>query len=464
MCGICGVVQLRGEPRPVIAPEALDWMTDSMSHRGPNDRGTYLSDGIALGVRRLSVVDVAAGHQPFSNEDARVWAVQNGELYNHNEIRSRLSALGHRFNSRCDTEILPHLYEDVGTELPKQLRGMFGLAVWDERTRTTLIARDRLGIKPLYYAEADDVVVFGSELKSVLASGLVPTDLDYEAIDSFLTLGFVPGPLTPLKAVKKLMPGHVLIVDPRGVRVEQYWAYPKPNPAEVSLEEASGQLLEGLEESVRMRLMADVPLGAMLSGGLDSSVIVALMARQMSDPVKTFSIGFAEAGEGNELADAKLVARVLRYRSSRARALVRRGHCRSRRARLAHGRAAGRPLVARLPRTLRAGRDQGDGRALGPGCRRADGRLPEAQGGGDRRSLAQAARLRADGRQRAPHPWSCPARPCVADAGGGRRGRAPPLDERQPLARAPTAACSRPASPSSTDSPGCGLSARASTA
>ena len=185
---------------------------------------------------------------------------------------------------------------------------MFGLAVWDERTRTTLIARDRLGIKPLYYAEADDVLVFGSELKSVLASGLVPTDLDYEAIDSFLTLGFVPGPLTPLKAVKKLMPGHVLIVDPRGVRVEQYWAYPKPNPAEMSLEEASGQLLEGLEESVRMRLMADVPLGAMLSGGLDSSVIVALMARQMSDPVKTFSIGFAEAGEGNELADAKLVA------------------------------------------------------------------------------------------------------------------------------------------------------------
>jgi asparagine synthase (glutamine-hydrolysing) len=308
MCGICGVVQLRGEPRPVIAPEGLDLMTDAMTHRGPNDRGTYLADGIAFGVRRLSIVDVEGGHQPVANEDGRIWAVQNGELYNHGEIRRRLGDRGHRFRTRCDTEIIPHLYEDAGTTFPQHLRGMFGLALWDGRERRAVLARDRLGIKPLYYAEAGDVVVFASELKSVLASGLVGTDLDYEAIDAFLTLGFVPGPLTPLAAVRKLMPGHVLVIDASGVQEEAYWSYPEPAPVEMSLDEAGERLLAGLEESVKLRLMSDVPLGAMLSGGIDSSVIVGLMARQMSEPVKTFSIGFAGAGEGNELADARLVA------------------------------------------------------------------------------------------------------------------------------------------------------------
>jgi asparagine synthase (glutamine-hydrolysing) len=283
-------------------------MTDAMTHRGPNDRGTYAADGIALGVRRLSIVDVEGGHQPFPNEDETIWAVQNGELYNHGEIRERLGGLGHRFRTRCDTEIIPHLYEDSGAAFPEHLRGMFGLALWDGRERRAVIARDRLGIKPLYYAEADDVLVFASELKSLLASGLVGTELDYEAIDMLLTLGFVPGPLTPLAQVRKLMPGHVLVVDAKGVRTKPFWTYPEPAPVEMSLDEASERLLAGLEESVRLRLMSDVPLGAMLSGGIDSSVIVGLMARQMSEPVKTFSIGFAEAGEGNELADARLVA------------------------------------------------------------------------------------------------------------------------------------------------------------
>ena len=310
MCGICGVVQLRGEPRPVIAPEALDRMTDAMAHRGPNDRGTYTADGVAFGCRRLSIIDVADGHQPFSNEDGSVWGMQNGELYNHNEIRSRLRSAGHRFKTRCDTEILPHLYEDAGTSLPKHLRGMFGLAVWDDRTKTAVISRDRLGIKPLYYAEVGDLLVFGSELKSVLASGLVPTDLDYEAIDAFLTLGFVPGPMTPLRSVRKLLPGSSLIVDRRGLRIEQFWEYPKPDPVKRSLEESAEGLRSLLDESIRLRLMSDVPLGAMLSGGIDSSVIVALMSQQMSEPVKTFSIGFAEAGEGNELSDARYVADV----------------------------------------------------------------------------------------------------------------------------------------------------------
>jgi asparagine synthase (glutamine-hydrolysing) len=313
MCGVCGVIQVGGRPRPVVTQETLDLMTDAMVHRGPNDRGTYVSDGVALGVRRLSIVDVEGGHQPFSNEDGRIWGLQNGELYNHAAIRAELERDGHRFTSRCDTEILPHLYESDGDLFPRKLRGMFGLCVWDERERRAVIARDRLGIKPLYYAVVDDVVVFGSELKSVLLSGLVPTDLDFEAIDAYLTLGFVPGPMTPLAAVRKLIPGHVLIVERGGVRMERYWEYPRPHNAGANLtvEEQASELLQLLDESVRLRLMADVPLGAMLSGGLDSSLIVALMARNMTSPVQTFSVGFVEDGPDNELADAQFIAQAL---------------------------------------------------------------------------------------------------------------------------------------------------------
>lgn len=310
---MCGVIQVDGPPRPVLARETLDLMTDSMVHRGPNDRGTYMSDGVALGVRRLSIVDVEGGHQPFSNEDGRIWGMQNGELYNHAAIRAELEGDGHRFMSRCDTEILPHLYERDGDLFARKLRGMFGLCVWDERERRAVVARDRLGIKPLYYAVIDDVVVFGSELKSVLLSGLVPADLDFEAIDAYLTLGFVPGPLTPLASVRKLLPGHVLVVERGRVRVERYWEYPRPHNggAGLTVEEQASELLHLLDESVRMRLMSDVPLGAMLSGGLDSSLIVALMARNMTSPVETFSVGFVEDGDDNELADARFVAGAL---------------------------------------------------------------------------------------------------------------------------------------------------------
>ena len=299
---------MRGEPRAVVSPDVLDRMTDAMTHRGPNDRGTYLAEGIALGVRRLSIVDVAGGHQPIASEDRSIWAVQNGELYNHEDVRARLERGGHTFASRCDTEILPHLYEEHGARYPEHLRGKFGAAVWDGRERRAVIARDRLGVKPLYYAEAGDLLVFASELKSVLASGLVSDDLDYEAIDAFLRLGFVPGPMTPLAGVRKLLPGNRLVVDHSGARTEAYWSYPVPAPVAMSLEEASERLLAELDESVRLRLMSDVPLGAMLSGGIDSSVIVGLMARHMNEPVKTFSVGFTEAGDGNELADARFVA------------------------------------------------------------------------------------------------------------------------------------------------------------
>jgi asparagine synthase (glutamine-hydrolysing) len=304
MCGICGVVQLGGVAREVIPPDVLDRMTDVMSHRGPSDRGTYRADGVALGVRRLSIVDVEGGHQPVSSEDGSIWAIQNGELYNHLDVRRTLNR--HTFASRCDTEILPHLYEEDGSRFPERLRGMFGIAVWDERRRRLVLSRDRLGIKPLYYARRGDLLVFASELKSLLASGLVDAELDYEAIDAYLTLGYFPAPLTPLAGVSKLLPGCSLIVDD-DVREEVFWRYPPPAPERMSMEEASQQVLAKLDESVRLRLMSDVPLGAMLSGGLDSSLIVALMARNMSEPVKTFSVGFREDAR-SELADAREVA------------------------------------------------------------------------------------------------------------------------------------------------------------
>ncbi len=287
-------------------------MTELMWHRGPTDRGTLESDGVALGVRRLSIIDPAGGHQPVANEDRTVWAVQNGELYNHEELRDELRRDGHTFTGRCDTEVIPHLYERDGVAFERRLSGEFAIAVWDSRRRRGVLARDPVGVKPLYYLETDRVVAFASELKSLLASGLVDGALDLEALDAYLTLGFVPGPRTPLAGVRKLMPGTRLVIDPDGVREERYWEYPRPAPDEhLGEQEAGRQLLAELEASVRRRLMSDVPLGAMLSGGLDSSLIVALMSRHASGPVKTFSVGFSDGGRANELEDARLVAEAL---------------------------------------------------------------------------------------------------------------------------------------------------------
>lgn len=313
MCGICGVVQFRGRPSGVASQPLLDRMTDAMSHRGPDDRGTFLAPGVAIGARRLSIVDVDGGHQPFADESGEIWAVQNGELYNHNDVRTALRADGHVFRSRCDTEILPHLYEAYGDDFPTQLRGMFGVAVWDSRDRRLVLARDRLGVKPLYYSiVGGNTVVFASELKSLLASGLVEASLDYDAVDAFLTLGYSPTPDTLLRSVKKLAPGARLVAHDGMVSVERYWSYPVPQvgPNVASEREYAERLRDALDESVRLRLMSDVPLGAMLSGGLDSSLIVALMARHSSGPVKTFAVGFVEDKDGNELADARKVSRL----------------------------------------------------------------------------------------------------------------------------------------------------------
>ena len=314
MCGICGVIQLRGEPRQVIPSSVLDWMTDAMTHRGPDDRGTYLAPGVALGVRRLSIVDVEGGHQPVTNERGTVIGAQNGELYNHLHLRGELESAGHIFRSRCDTEVLPHLYEQHGPAFVEKLRGKFGLIVWDGPRRRAVIARDRLGVKPLYWAIADDCVVFASELKSVLASGLVGTSLDMDALDAYLTLGYIPAPQTPLRDVRKLVPGTTLVVEHGEVRETPYWHYPTPDPEHPArdVDEYADELLEILREAVQLRLMSDVPLGAMLSGGLDSSLLVALMAESASGPVETFSVGFTEDAEANELPHARRVAEAFR--------------------------------------------------------------------------------------------------------------------------------------------------------
>jgi asparagine synthase (glutamine-hydrolysing) len=289
-------------------------MVESMHHRGPDDYGTHVTHDAVLGARRLSIIDVAGGHQPFANESQDVWAVQNGEIYNHEVLRSRLRGGGHRFASRCDTEVIPHLYEAHGNDFVDHLRGMFAIAVWDERRKRGVLARDRLGIKPLYYAERDGRLIFASELKSLLASGTVEPAIDLESLELFLTLGLVPAPRTLLQDVWKLPPGHRLVVESGRARVERYWRYPlvagPSRDADADAAQWAAAVREALRESVRLRLMSDVPLGAMLSGGLDSSLIVALMAEQMSRPVQTFAVGLAGSAT-SELGDARRVAAAL---------------------------------------------------------------------------------------------------------------------------------------------------------
>lgn len=312
MCGICGLVQIRGEPRELAPQGVVDRMTDCLAHRGPDDRGVFCAPSIALGARRLSIVDVASGHQPMANEDGTIVAIQNGEIYNHVELRRELERAGHSFETRCDTEVLTHLYEEHGVDFPSHLRGKFAIAIWDDRRRRAVLARDRLGVKPLYYAVCDDTVVFGSEIKSVLASSLVPTDLDYEAIDVFLRLGFFPFPTTPLAAVRKLRPGCTLVAGAGSVQEHVFWRFPEPQVTEpdLSIADWAERLLAKLDEAVRLRLMSDVPLGSMLSGGLDSSIVTALMARHMSQSVKTFSVAFA-GDASSELDDARVVSNAL---------------------------------------------------------------------------------------------------------------------------------------------------------
>ncbi|GAB3299783.1 amidotransferase 1, exosortase A system-associated [Geodermatophilus aquaeductus] len=309
MCGICGVIGTGGVPSPADEAAVLR-MSSAMVHRGPDDHGEFRAPGVLLGARRLSIIDVDGGHQPFTDDSGRVTAVQNGEIYNHDELRHQLEGVGHRFTSRCDTEVIPHLYRRHGLDFAHRLRGMFAIALWDDDHDRAVLVRDRMGIKPLYYARVADRLVFASELKCIVSSGLAPLDLDFEAISAYLELGFFPGARTPFANVSKLPAGHRLVVEGGRHRVEQWWEYPLPSPGPTGpgVRHYAEGLLEELDEAVRLRLMSDVPFGAMLSGGLDSSLVVALMAPRLADPVKTFSVGFTEDHDGNELPVARRVA------------------------------------------------------------------------------------------------------------------------------------------------------------
>ena len=308
MCGICGIVALEPQAR-MPSPEVIRAMTDILRHRGPDDEGFHLDAGAALGHRRLSIIDLAGGHQPIANEDETRFIVFNGEIYNHREVREYLEKKGHRYRTASDTETILHLVEEEGIEGLNRMNGMWGFAVWDAPRRRLLLARDRLGIKPVYYARVGNLLLFASEIKSLIASGLVPTDLDPAALASYLDLLYVPSPRTIFAGIRKLPPGHALVADATGVRVERYW-----NPA-FTLErvpefpEAAERVRDLLADAVNVRLLSEVPLGAFLSGGIDSSLVVGLMSRIMDRPVQTFTVGFQGEGWYDESGEAEAVAR-----------------------------------------------------------------------------------------------------------------------------------------------------------
>jgi asparagine synthase (glutamine-hydrolysing) len=293
MCGIAGLRYFDNE-RPVQRRE-IAAMCATLYHRGPDDEGIYLDRSFGMGMRRLSIIDITGGHQPLSNEDGTVWVVQNGEIYNFPELRERLEQQGHRFHSRSDTEIIAHLYEEEGLDCVRSLEGMFALAIWDKPKQRLLIARDRLGIKPLYYAANGRRLLFGSELKALLAAGL-EQEIDLQALHDYLSLSYIPAPLTIFRGARKLRPGHWLLCERGQVREERYWQTPLPTSDSDprNEEEVTEELLSLLRNAVRSHLISDVPLGVFLSGGLDSSTVLALMREVQSGPIKTFSVGFPE--------------------------------------------------------------------------------------------------------------------------------------------------------------------------
>jgi len=306
MCGIAGIVSAAADDR--IEAATIHRMCQAIVHRGPDDEGIFVKDGTGLGMRRLSIIDLAGGHQPVFNEDRSVWIVFNGEIYNFPQLRSELQSRGHRLATHSDTEVIVHLYEELGSDCVQQLRGMFAFALYDERRRKLLIARDRLGQKPVHYSFDGRRLLFGSEIKAILAVAPELAEVDRPALRQYLQFSYVPDPATSFIKIKKLPPGHLLEMESGKVSVRQYWDLPEygtHSPA--SEEECLEELEHRLAEAVEMRLIADVPLGAFLSGGADSSTIVALMARASSRPVKTFSIGFRQK-DFDETPYARLVA------------------------------------------------------------------------------------------------------------------------------------------------------------
>jgi len=312
MCGIAGFVDLWDATSIRSAEEravSLDRMCRIIRHRGPDDQGVMLKPGVALGMRRLAIIDLVTGHQPISGEDGSVTIVFNGEIYNFQETKPKLEARGHTFKTHSDTEAIVHAYEEHGPACLKELRGMFAFAIWDDKAQSLFVARDRAGKKPLYYTTTSSgTFVFGSELKTLLEHPDVERELNPLALDAYFTLGYVPDPLSIFRNIHKLPPGHYLTFTKGRVDVQRYWDFEFREEPKRSEADYVAELRDLLDESVRLRLISDVPLGAFLSGGIDSSTVVGLMARHMGQPVKTFSIGFHEDSY-NELEYARLTAK-----------------------------------------------------------------------------------------------------------------------------------------------------------
>ena len=308
MCGICGIA-IPERLNRVVDAATLVRMRDSLTHRGPDDGGVFIGEQVGLGHRRLSIVDLAGGHQPMCNEDGKIWISYNGEVYNHRDLRPSLEERGHVYQTTCDTETIIHLYEEQGTRAVEQLRGMFAFAIWDQPRRRLVLSRDRLGIKPLYYTLSDDgVICFASEIKALIEARAVRAELNYDALADYAANRSTSGEETLFRGVKRLLPGHTLVWDDGRVHIERYWdlSFAKPSEPHSDAQYVE-EFYDLFRESVRLRLMADVPLGMFLSGGIDSSAIVAVMHEMVSDPIKTFSVAFAER-EANELEYARMVA------------------------------------------------------------------------------------------------------------------------------------------------------------
>ena len=306
MCGIAGLVQTHSDG--AVDNATVHRMCEAIVHRGPDDEGIFVKAGVGLGMRRLSIIDLSGGHQPVFNEDKTIWIVFNGEIYNFPELREELQKRGHRFYTHSDTEVIVHLYEDMGADCVKKLRGMFGFALYDEHKRKLLLARDRFGKKPLHYALAGGRLLFGSEIKSILAVAPELASVNQEALLQYMYFGYVPDPITAFLPIQKLPAGHLLEFESGQIQIRQYWDLPEYGTYQPRSEEECLEELEWrLAEAVRIRLISDVPLGGLLSGGTDSSTVVALMARASSKPVKTFSIAFAN-DDFNEARYARLVA------------------------------------------------------------------------------------------------------------------------------------------------------------
>jgi len=310
MCGICGIFLL--DPGAEPEPHQLQQMNRTMKHRGPDDEGYYVSGSVGLAMRRLSIIDLSGGRQPITNEDETIWIVFNGEIYNYPELRSELVSKGHQFRTRSDTEVIVHLYEEMGKDCVTRLNGMFAFGLWDSKQRLLFLTRDRLGIKPLFYSyEPGQAFYFASEIKAILTTA-VSRRPDYQALYDYLSLMYVPTPATAFAAIKKLPPACVLTCSPDGLAINEYWDIPLPanGEEESASSDYEGEILELVETAIRRQMISDVPIGALLSGGLDSTMVAAVMARKLKMPLRTFTIGFDHKSY-DESEEARLVADTL---------------------------------------------------------------------------------------------------------------------------------------------------------